>query len=61
MCPVSSGDKFKNINHRIKNNLSNKKMNNCFKIRSNFNYDKLNELCHKINFDVFNNKNKYNL
>ena len=45
---------FKNlINKTIKNNIINNK-NNQNKNNINFNYDKLNELCHKINFDIFN-------
>ena len=52
------GEKLKNlIKHKIKNNIISNKINNNFKMNNNmnFNYDKLNELCHKINFDVFNN------
>ncbi len=41
------------INNRINNNY---KINN----NMNFNYDKLNELCNKMNFDVFN-KNELNV
>ena len=44
------------INYKVKNNIINSRINNNFKINNNmnFNYDKLNELCHKMNFDVFN-------
>lgn len=51
-------EKLKNlINHKIKNNIISNRINNNFKMNNNmnFNYDKLNELCHKMNFDVFNN------
>ena len=50
-------ERYKNIKQNNKvNSINIEKMNNCLKIRSNFNYDKLNELCHKINFDLFNKK-----
>ena len=52
-------DKYKdNINSKMKNIINNKN-NNCIKLHNNmnFNYDRLNELCHKINFDIFINKN----
>ena len=50
-------ERYKNIKQNINvNGINIDKMNNCLKIRSNFNYDKLNELCHKINFDLFNKK-----
>lgn len=54
---TGAGEKYKSLKQNIKNtNIILNKMNGCLKIRSNFNYDKINELCHKINFDVFNNK-----
>ena len=50
----TSRGKCKNlINNTIKNNIiNNKNIQNRKNI--NFNYDKLNELCHKMNFDLFN-------
>ena len=57
-------EKFKNeTNYKIKNTLFTNRFYNNFKLNNNmnFNYDKLNELCHKMNFDVFNNKNEINV
>ena len=50
----TSRGKYKNlINNTIKNNIiNNKNIQNRKNI--NFNYDKLNELCNKMNFDIFN-------
>ena len=59
----NKGEKIKNlINYKIKNNIINNRINNNYKINNNmnFNYDKLNELCNKMNFDVFN-KNELNV
>ena len=59
----AGGEKFKNaINYKIKNTIFTNRINN-FKLNNNmnFNYDKLSELCHKMNFDVFNNKNEINV
>lgn len=57
----TSRGKYKNfINNKIKINIINNKN---FKTRNNinFNYDKLNELCNKMNFDIFNNKGEINI
>ena len=57
-------EKCKNeTNYKIKNTLFTNRFYNNFKLNNNmnFNYDKLNELCHKMNFDVFNNKNEINV
>ena len=46
---------------KLKNNIA--KKGTTFKNNNNinFNYDKLNELCKKMNFDVFSKKNKLNI
>ena len=46
---------------KLKNNIA--KKGTTFKNNNNinFNYDKLNELCKKMNFDVFSSKNKLNI
>ena len=46
---------------KLKNNIA--KKGTTFKNNNNinFNYDKLNELCKKMNFDVFSRKNKLNI
>ena len=57
---TTSRGKLKNIiNSQIKNNI----INNYIKPRNNinFNYEKLNELCHKMNFDIFNTKSELNI
>ena len=57
---TTSKGKLKNIiNSQIKNNI----INNYIKPRNNinFNYEKLNELCHKMNFDIFNTKSELNI
>lgn len=55
--PTNEG-KLKNlIDYKIKNNIINNKIiYGGINKNVNFNYDKLNELCHKMNFDIFNNK-----
>ena len=55
--PTNEG-KLKNlIDYKIKNNIINNKIiRGGINKNVNFNYDKLNELCHKMNFDIFNNK-----
>lgn len=54
----TNDEKLKNlIDYRIKNNIINNKIiHGGINKNVNFNYDKLNELCHKMNFDIFNNK-----
>ena len=57
-------EKFKNIiNYKIKNTIFTNIINNNFKLNNNmnFNYDKLSELCHKMNFEVFNSKSEINI
>ena len=51
-------EKQKNlIDYKIRNNIINNKIiHGGINKNVNFNYDKLNELCHKMNFDIFNNE-----
>jgi hypothetical protein len=51
-------EKLKNlIDYKIRNNIINNKIiHGGINKNVNFNYDKLNELCHKMNFDIFNNE-----
>ena len=46
---------------KIKNNITKKGTTFRNNNNINFNYDKLNELCKKMNFDVFSSKNKLNI
>ena len=50
-------EKLKNfIDYKIRNNIINNKLiHGGINKNVNFNYAKLNELCHKMNFDIFNN------
>ena len=51
-------NKEKNSNNNLKNNgVKFRNVNNSI----NFNYDKLSELCKKMNFDAFENNNKLNI
>ena len=60
--PSSGAENLQNfINYKIKNNIINNKLIRGINNNVNFNYDKLNELCHKMNFDIFNNKNELNI
>lgn len=55
--PTNEEKLKKLIDYKIKNNIINNKIiHGGINKNVNFNYDKLNELCHKMNFDIFNNK-----
>ena len=61
-----NGDKNNNfVNNRINRNnmnnsnlINNKIIHGSINNNFNFNYEKLNDLCHKINLDILNNKNE---